>query len=226
MKLSIVVPVYDERPRLAVTVKQALAVEYGCDLELIVARAAGVPADPALDAIDDPRVRVVDAGADPAHGGTDAATGDYLIVLDADQRYDARDIPRLLEPVRDGRGTVVYGRRTFGSHSGATFWHVIGVKALTTAANMIFNCYLADLETGYKLMPTETYRSIAGRSRGAGRDAALTGRLLRRGIRPFEVGVSFHSPAADRPGAPVRERRRRVRALLVLLRERLRREPA
>lgn len=229
MKLSIVIPVYGAGPHLAETVKQALTVEYGCDLELLLA--GRVPAA-ALDAVDDPRVRLIsaddNAGGDPVRAAAAAATGDYLVALDADLRYDPKDIARLLEPIRAGHTTVVYGSRRFGSHSGNSFWYVLGNKALTTAANIIFNCYLSDLETGYKLMPVAIYRSLPRQPRGPVADAAVTGTLLRRGIRPFEVPVSYHGGgwAAGGIGPTVPRtspRRRRARALVVLLRERFRR---
>jgi hypothetical protein len=117
---------------------------------------------------------------------------------------------------------VVYGSRRFGSHSGNSFWYVLGNKALTTAANIIFNCYLSDLETGYKLMPVAVYRSLPRQPRGPVTDAAVTGTLLRRGIRPFEVPVSYHS-GFGRVSPSTSPRPRRIRALLVLMRERLRR---
>ena len=232
MKLSIVMPVYDADPRLADTVKQALAVDYGCELELVVSGQGRSAPGSALDAVDDRRVRVVDATDDPVRAAAAVATGDYLVVLDADLRHDPRDIPRLLEPVRAGHATVVYGNRLFGSHSGNSFWYVVGNKVLTTAANVMFNCYLSDLETGYKLMPLALYRSLDSgpRRAGAGADAAITGRLLRRGIRPFEVPVSYRASAGPTPESGARQkrpaRRRRTRAMLILLRERLRRADA
>lgn len=227
MKLSIVIPVYGAEPHLADTVKQALAVDYGCDLELLVA--GRLPAT-ALEAVDDPGVRLIESD-DPVRSAAREATGDYLVTLDAELRYDPKDIPRLLEPIRAGHTTVVYGSRRFGSHSGNSFWYVLGNKALTTAANIIFNCYLSDLETGYKLMPVAVYRSLPRQPRGPVTDAAVTGTLLRRGIRPFEVPVSYHGagwttrgvgPVAP-PTPPSVPRPRRLRALLVLLRERFRR---
>jgi dolichol-phosphate hexosyltransferase len=223
VKLSIVIPVYDAEARLADTVKHALAVEYGCDLELLVAH-RGTPA--VVPALDDPRVRVIDAADDdPLRAAAAVATGDYLVALDADLRYDPEDIPRLLEPVRAGHTSVVYGSRLFGSHSGDSFWYVIGSKALTTAANIIFNCYLSDLETGYKLMPVALYRSLPRLPHGAVADAAVTGTLLRRGVRPFEVPVSFHAGSRPVSGRAARRSspRGRGRALLILLWERFRR---
>jgi hypothetical protein len=223
--------VYGAGLHLADTVKLALAVEYTCDLELLVA--GRVPAA-ALDGFDDPRVRVIragDDGNDPVRAAAAEATGDYLVTLDPELRYDPQDIPRLLEPIQAGHTTVVYGSRRFGSHSGNSFWYVLGNKALTTAANIIFNCYLSDLETGYKLMPVAVYRSLPKHPRGPVADAAVTGSLLRRGVRPFEVPVSYNGGGWAAGGVglvaaralPAMPRPRRIRALLVLMRERLRR---
>jgi glycosyltransferase involved in cell wall biosynthesis len=125
------------------------------------------------------------------------ATGDYLVILDADLEYDPADIPRLLAPVRDGHAQVVFGSRSFGSHSSFSFWYVLGNKAVTMAANVIFNCYLSDLETCFKLMPTALYRSLDVRSRGFGMEAEVTCKLLRRGIRPFEIPISYRARSRD-----------------------------
>jgi hypothetical protein len=210
VKLTIVIPLREDSPDLADVVKNALAVDYGCPVEILVVQPSGRPAPTQLDPFaDDPRVRVV---AGPV---ADVADGDLLVELDAWQEYDPKDIPRLLEPVRAGHATVVFGRRMFGTYSGNRLWYVVGNKLITTAGNVIFNCYLSDLETGYKLMPVDLYRSL--RVTGA---AALTGRLLRRGIRPYEVPVSYRGRPAGRSSG-IRWWNR-AGALLILLRERLR----
>ena len=102
----------------------------------------------------------------------------------------------MLAPVLDGRAEVVYGNRTFGAHSSYSFWYVMGNQAVTTAANMLFNCYLGDLETGLKLMPVALYRSLDVRSRGFGMEAEVTGKLLRRQIRPYEVPIRYQARVA------------------------------
>ena len=153
--------------------------------------------------------------------GVDRATGDCLVILDADLEYDPQDIPRLLEPVLDGRAEVVYGNRTFGSHSSFSFWYVMGNKAVTTAANMLYNCYLGDLETCFKLMPLALYRSLDVKSKGFGMEAEVTGKLLRRGIRPYEVPISYR--ARTREEGKKITWRDGVEALWILMRERLRR---
>jgi glycosyltransferase involved in cell wall biosynthesis len=229
VKLSILMPVYNEEARLPEALKQALSVDYPCEIEMIVVDDGSQDATPEILArVDDGRVVVVSQPRNMGKGAAirtaiDRAGGDYLVILDADLEYDPQDIPRLLDPVLDGRAVVVYGNRTFGSHSSFSFWYVMGNKAVTTAANMMFNCYLGDLETCFKLMPLELYRSLDVRSKGFGMEAEVTGKLLRRGVRPYEVPISYR--ARTREEGKKITWRDGVEALWILARERLRRPP-
>src|SRR6266498_4137544 len=202
VKLSILMPVYNEQDRVANAVKQALDVDYPCPIELVVV---------------DPRNQGKGAAIRTAAA---AASGDYMVILDADLEYDPEDIPKLLQPVLDGHAKVVYGNRTFGSHSSFSFWYVMGNKAVTTAANVLFNCYLGDLETCFKLMPVELYRSLGVRSRGFGMEAEVTAKLLRRRYRPYEVPISYR--ARTREEGKKITWRDGVEALWILTRERMR----
>ena len=109
------------------------------------------------------------------------ASGDYMIICDADLEYAPEDIPGLVQPVLDGEATVVYGTRTFSSNSAFSFWYVMGNRAVTLAANVLFNSYISDLETCFKLLPLELYRELDITSAGFGMEAQLTARLLARG---------------------------------------------
>jgi glycosyltransferase involved in cell wall biosynthesis len=227
VKLSILMPVYNEEARLPEALKQALAIDYPCDVELVIVNDGSADGTgEILTRVDDTRVRVVTHARNQGKGaaiktGVQQAAGDYLVILDADLEYDPQDIPRLLEPVLDGRAEVVYGNRTFGSHSSFSYWYVMGNKAVTTYANMLFNCYLGDLETCFKLMPVELYRSLDIRSKGFGMEAEVTGKLLRNGIRPFEVPISYR--ARTRAEGKKITWRDGVEALWILGRERIRR---
>jgi glycosyltransferase involved in cell wall biosynthesis len=226
MKLSILMPVYNEEVRVADAVKQALDVDYPTEIELVIVddgsrdRTAEI-----LHGLTDERLRVV---VHPRNRGKGAAIktavenagGDYMVILDADLEYDPQDIPKLLEPVLDGRATVVYGNRTFGSHSSFSFWYVMGNKAVTTAANMLYNCYLGDLETCFKLMPVSLYRSLQVRSAGFGMEAEVTGKLLRNRHRPYEVPISYR--ARTREEGKKITWKDGVEALWILSRERMR----
>ncbi len=226
MKLSILMPVYNEEARVADAVKQALNVDYPCEIELVVVDDGSRDATAEiLGRVDDPRIRVIVHERNQGKGAAirtavASATGDYMVIFDADLEYDAQDIPRLLQPVLDGHATVVYGNRTFGSHASFSFWYVMGNKAVTTAANILFNCYLGDLETCFKLMPVELYRSLQVRSRGFGMEAEVTGKLLRRQVRPFEVPISYR--ARSREEGKKITWRDGVEALWILTRERVR----
>jgi glycosyltransferase involved in cell wall biosynthesis len=229
VKLSILMPVYNEQASVANAVKQALDVSYPCEIELVVVDDGSRDGTgDVLAAIDDTRVRVHTHPRNRGKGAAirtavDNATGDYMVILDADLEYDPQDIPKLLEPVLDGRATVVYGNRTFGSHSSFSFWYVMGNKAVTTAANMLYNCYLGDLETCFKLMPLSLYRSLNVHSRGFGMEAEVTGKLLRRRIRPYEVPISYR--ARTREEGKKITWRDGVEALWILGRERVKRPP-
>ena len=227
MKLSILMPVFNEQERLADAVKQALDVSYPCEIELVVVDDGSTDRTrEILAAMDDARMRVILHERNQGKGAAimtaaSAAEGDYLVILDADLEYSPEDIPRLMQPVLEGRTTVVYGNRTFGSHSSFSYWYVMGNKAVTTAANVLFNCYLGDLETCFKLMPVELYRSLRIKSRGFGMEAEVTGKLLRNRYRPYEVPISYH--ARSREEGKKITWRDGVEALWILLRERVRR---
>ena len=227
MKLSILMPVYNEEDRIADAVKQALGVAYPCEIELVIVDDGSADGTAeVLDALDDPRVRVIHQPHNQGKGAAirtaaDNAGGEYMVILDADLEYDPEDIPRLLQPVLDGHATVVYGNRTFGSHSAYSFWYVMGNKAVTTAANVLYNSYIGDLETCFKLMPIELYRSLRIRSHGFGMEAEITGKLLRRKIRPYEVPISYR--ARTREEGKKITWRDGVEALWILTRERTRR---
>jgi len=229
VKLSIVMPVYNEARRVADAVKQVLEVDFPCEVELVIVDDGSKDATPQiLGSFDDPRIRVIRHQRNQGKGaavrtGASEARGESIVILDADLEYDPRDIPRLLAPVLSGRAEVVFGSRQFGSHTAFSFWYVMGNKAVTTFANIVFHCYISDLETCYKLMPTALYRDLKVKSNGFGMEAEVTGKLLRRGIRPFEVPISYQARS--------REEGKKitwvdgVEALWIILRERFRRRP-
>jgi glycosyltransferase involved in cell wall biosynthesis len=229
VKLSILMPVYNEHTLIANAVKQALDVHYPCEIELVIVDDGSSDGTrDVLSALDDPRINLNLHARNQGKGAAiktaaAKATGDYMVILDADLEYDPQDIPRLLEPVLDGRATVVYGSRTFGSHSAYSFWYVMGNKGVTTAANMIYNSYISDLETCFKLMPLSLYQSLAIKSAGFGMEAEITGKLLRRRTRIYEVPISYR--ARTREEGKKITWRDGVEALWILMRERMRKSP-
>jgi len=230
MKLSILMPVYNEYATLAAAVKEVLEVNYPCSFELLIVDDGSTDGTRDLypSLTDDPRVVVKLHEKNQGKGGAiktaaREATGDYLIICDADLEYSPAQIPSLLAPVIAGDATVVYGTRTFGSHNAYSYVYVLGNKGVTTFANVLFNCYISDLETCFKLIPTEMYRALGVKSAGFGMEAEITGKLLRRGVRPYEVPISYK--ARSREEGKKLTMWDGVEALGILVRERLRPVP-
>ena len=196
-------PVYNEGATLAAALKRVLDVDYPCDVEVVAVDDGSTDGTAAvLAAVDDPRVTVhrhaVNAGKGAAirTAGT-IATGDWIIMCDADLEYSPEEIPLLLQPVLRGEAQVVYGTRSFGSHNAYSFWYVMGNKGVTLCANLMFNAYISDLETCFKLMPLKLYRELDVQAAGFGMEAEITGKLLRRGVRPYEVPISYKARSRE-----------------------------
>jgi len=227
MMLSVLMPVYNEVNTLTAAVKAVLEVDYQCDIELVIVDDGSTDGTRLLyDAVrTDERVRVHLAPHNQGKGAAirtaaELATGDYLIICDADLEYAPAEIPRLLAPILRDEATVVYGTRTFSSHNSYSYFYVLGNRGVTTAANVLFNCYISDLETCFKLLPRELYRSLDIQSAGFGMEAEITGKLLRRGVRPYEIPISYR--ARSREEGKKLTWRDGVEALWILIRERFR----
>jgi glycosyltransferase involved in cell wall biosynthesis len=124
------------------------------------------------------------------------ARGTYATIMDADLEYDPHDIHALLEPLHDGE-QAVYGTRAFQSHSAYSFWYVLGNRAVTFVANLVYNSWISDLMTGQKAMATELFRSLELRERGFAVEAEITARLLGRRIRIYEVPIRYHARSRE-----------------------------
>jgi dolichol-phosphate hexosyltransferase len=230
VKLSILMPVYNEAKTLERVVKRVLDVSFPCKVEVVIVDDASSDGTAEiLDGLHDERLTKLRHQVNRGKGAAirtavAAATGDFMVPLDADLEYQPEEIPRLLEPVLSGEADVVYGSRTFGSHSAYSFWYVMGNKALTTFANVLFNAYIADLETCFKLLPLDLLRSLNITSDGFGMEAEITGKLLARRIRPFEVPITYR--ARSREEGKKITWRDGVQAMWILARIRLARRAA
>jgi glycosyltransferase involved in cell wall biosynthesis len=230
VKLSILMPVYNELATLASAIKEVLDVDFPCEIELVVVDDGSTDGTRELypSFANDARLSIHLHERNQGKGAAirtaaSVATGDYLIMCDADLEYSPAQIPSLLARVAAGDAEVVYGTRTFGSHNSYSFVYVLGNKAVTTLANVLFNCYISDLETCFKLMPTALYRDLRVREAGFGMEAEVTGKLLRRGIRPYEVPISYR--ARSRAAGKKLTWRDGAEAVWILLRERFARRP-
>lgn len=200
MKLSLVMPVYNEGATLQTILKRLGDVDFPIPWELIVVDDGST--DGAPDRIlrewlpTAERVLLVRARHNRGKGaalrkGFTVAEGDILGVQDADLEYDPTQIPRLLQPILDGRAEVVFGTRQFGSHACYSFWYVVGNRLISLAASALFDRYVTDIYTCYKFFTRGRYEQLSLSAEGFEIEAELTGWLLRDGARVFEEPITY-----------------------------------
>jgi glycosyltransferase involved in cell wall biosynthesis len=227
LSLSILLTVHNRAATIAQTVSGILAVEYPCAMELIIVDDGSTDGTyELLAAIADDRVTVFRHRARWGKGAalqtaTSLATGSYLLAFDAGPEYSAEDIPRILRPVLAGRCQVVYGARLSGYNAVyRSRRYVRGNRLLTLLANVLFDACVRDLHTGVKLIPRAMLGELGLRERGSGLDAEMTAALLKQGVRPFEIPVSYYGGSAS--AAKGISWRQAADCVRVLLRVRLR----
>ncbi|MGD0215551.1 MAG: glycosyltransferase family 2 protein [Terriglobales bacterium] len=199
MKLSVVMPVYNERATLREVVLKVLAVPL--EIELICvddgSRDGSREILAALQA-EHPQIRIVLQPQNMGKGaalrrGIQEATGDFVIIQDADLEYDPGEYPLMIEPLIQGKADVVFGSRFLGGapHRVLYFWHSVGNRALTLLSNCLTNINLSDMETCYKVFRREIIQSIPIEENRFGFEPEITVKVARRNLRIYEVGISY-----------------------------------
>jgi glycosyltransferase involved in cell wall biosynthesis len=201
--LSVMMPVYNEERTLPIILSHVLARPEVGEVVAVDDGSTDASWEILSEAAErDPRLRPL---RQPVNGGKGEAlrraVGElrfpYALVQDSDLEYDPRDYPELLQPLLEGRADVVFGVRGFLSHSAYSFWFVLGNKAVTLAANVLFDCYISDMETGYKVLRSDLWRRLNLKGRRFDIEPDITARILRLGYRIHEVPIHYHARSRE-----------------------------
>jgi glycosyltransferase involved in cell wall biosynthesis len=197
MRISIIMPCYNE----ARTLREILALVRAVEIEKEIIAVDDHSDDDTYrilceEAACDSRMVVVHHPTNRGKGaavrsGLARATGEIVIIQDADLEYDPQDYYELVKPIADGRVGVVFGSRFLGRHTGMYFWNALGNKGLTFLTNFLFNCWLSDMETCYKVMRTDIMRDLHLKSNDFRLEPEIAAKVLKRGERIYEVPVSY-----------------------------------
>ena len=203
--LSILMPVFNELTTLEDAVADALGAELPVDeRQLVVVDDGSTDGTRELIASREwpENVTVVYHDRNRGKGaalqtGLQHATGEWAAILDADLEYRAADLGPLLQPLLSGEARVVFGTRSWSSHSAFSFWYVMGNKGVTMATNVIYNCWISDVMTCHKAMSTELFRSLRLRERGFAIEPEIAARVLRSGEQIYEVPITYKARSRE-----------------------------
>lgn len=196
-KLSVVMPAYNERNTVVESIRRVREVDLPLEREIVVIDDGSTDGTPEiLDQLEDSTVRVFHQDRNQGKGaairrGFAEATGDIVVVQDADLEYDPRDWVAMLRPMLEGQSRVVYGSRFTGERRNMLFWHWVGNRFLSLVTNVLYNTTVSDMETCYKMLDADVLKSLRLTANRFDIEPEITAKVLRLGERIWEVPISY-----------------------------------
>ncbi len=198
LTLSVIIPCYNEVTTLEDVLERVREVGLAHEIVIVDDGSTDGTRDILARLENDPDLRIFYHDVNQGKGaalvtGFKQATGDVLLIQDADLEYDPRDYPKLLQPIEEGVSPIVYGSRFLGGPRKAmNFWNMVANKGLTLATNVLYNAILSDMETCYKVFRRELVEDMRIRARGFEFEPEFTAKILKKGVRIYEVPISYN----------------------------------
>jgi glycosyltransferase involved in cell wall biosynthesis len=198
MKTTVIIPAFNEAKTIREIIQRVYAVHLADEILIVDDGSTDGTREILIELEGQDLIRVISHARNQGKGaairtGLKNATGDLVIIQDADLEYDPRDYPALLKPLEEDIADVVYGSRFLGGpRRPVMFWHMVANKTLTLVTNILYNNILTDMETGYKVFRREVVADMPLRARGFEFEPEFTAKVLKRNARIYEVPISFN----------------------------------